>query len=619
MFPDEHWVYYCVDALQEWSGLDQDTLRQMEREWIPLCDEIVAVSEDLAAKIRTLGPRCEPRVVTHGVDFERWSHPGRASSERTGSGKALFFGAIDERIDVETCALISESVGLVAIGPTDRAPKALLRCPGFEALGPRSYSDLPSIASAAQVLVLPYRTDASTRSLSPLKLKEYLATDRPIVVANLPAVSAWPSALDIAANPEDFARLVGERALAPTPREQLVARSALRDERWEDKAQDIEASFREPELDGATVILHVRSCGGPGSGPEKTLLRCHRYLDPSKYRVVVALLCDPDDRDVDAVFEEARSLGADFVRVDDRGPFDRGVLRMLVGIVTRESVSIWHGHDAKSNLLGVLARRRVDMKLVGTAHGWVHRTARTPIYDRLDRWALRRFDAVISVSRDTVDALGKLASKGARIEVIENGVEVAPSAQPWQSRQSKELVLGAVGRLEPEKGLEDLLKATALLRDRGEDVRLRLFGVGSLGSTLRALAGTLVSEGIVEFVGFEQDRDAIYRSLDMFILPSLREGTPNSLLEAMAHGRPIVATPVGGVPQLVRDEVEALLVTPSDPEALASGVSRLSHDSQLAARLAETAFKAARKDHGFDARMERVSRVYDEVMGSTQA
>lgn len=613
--PDQHWIYYCVDALHDWEQLDRGTLQAMERDLVPRCARVVAASQDLAQKVGALGPTREVLVVPHGVDYERWNKAQPAGRAGLGRPMALFFGAVDERIDPSLCESIAASAQLVLVGPHSRAPRTLRRCANVELWGPRPHEELPGLAAAADVLVLPYRSDQTTAHLIPLKLKEYLSTVKPVVANHLPAASSWAAALDIATDHADFAQLVATRAATGPLEEQLRAREQLKGESWGAMARQMESCFApQPETTALTTVLHVRSCAGPGSGPEKTLLRSHLHGDPSRYRPIVALLCDPEDREVDAVFAEAQRLGATFHRVDDRGPFDRKVLGELLRIARQENVAIWHGHDAKSNVLGLRARRRMALLFVSTAHGWVHRTRRTPLYDRLDRWTLRRADGVISVSRDIEDQLSLGRRTGVLGRVIPNGVEAPELPEVRRRAAGDPAVLGAVGRLEPEKGIDDLLQALALLQASGSDLRLLIYGTGSLRPELLRTARRLGVEDRVELRGFEANRSLIFSSMDLFVLPSLREGTPNSLLEAMAHGLATVATPVGGVPELVENGREALLVPPRDPSALAAAIDRLLSDPDMAHAMGAAARATAVDRHGFAARMERVWTFYDELL-----
>ena len=126
------------------------------------------------------------------------------------------------------------------------------------------------------------------------------------------------------------------------------------------------------------VVLDVRVVSGSGGGPDKTILNQPRFLEPAGYRNLCAYMHPPDDPGFEQLRLKARAWGAPLIAVPDRGPWDWRVVRELLRVCRREGVQVWHGHDYKSNALGLLLRRWWPMRLVTTVHGWVKHTRRTP-------------------------------------------------------------------------------------------------------------------------------------------------------------------------------------------------------------------------------------------------
>jgi glycosyltransferase involved in cell wall biosynthesis len=294
-----------------------------------------------------------------------------------------------------------------------------------------------------------------------------------------------------------------------------------------------------------------------------------------------------------------------------------------LAVCRRERVAIWHGHDYKSNALGLLLRRFWPMRLVTTVHGWVHRTPRTPLYYKIDELCLPRFEAVLCVSDDLRDRCLARGVPADRCRLIENAIDTDEYARRTAAAEAKRragvppgrLVVGAVGRLSEEKGFDVLIRAAHRLLRGGADLELLIAGEGGAGPGLRALIGELGVAGRVHLLGHVADARGLYEALDVFALSSRREGLPNVVLEALAMEVPVVATRVNGVPRLVRDGATGLLVEPDSADGLADGLARLLGDAGLRARLAAAGRRAVERDYSFTARMGKVRAVYDGLLG----
>ncbi len=235
------------------------------------------------------------------------------------------------------------------------------------------------------------------------------------------------------------------------------------------------------------------------------------------------------------------------------------------------------------------------------------------------RWKGTWFIAVSDAVRREMCAYYDLPAD--RVITVRNGIDVddfadesgsTPRSPQTGSRGS--FVIGTAARLVPGKGLEGLLDAIAQLHAQGVRCELRVAGDGSLRSPLAHLSERLNVAASVTFLGHVHDMRDFYRRLDMFVLPSSSEGLPLSLLEAMAAGVPVVASHVGGIPEVIVDGVHGLLVEPDNPSALIAAMKRLATDPGLRHELACAA--AARVASEFTAaRVAReVTRVYEAIL-----
>src|SRR5262245_45799892 len=374
----------------------------------------------------------------------------------------------------------------------------------------------------------------------------------------------------------------------------------------------------------APLVLDTAVVTESGGGPDKTILNSPRFFSPLGYKMLCAYMHPPGDPGYDKLREKAAAWGAPLLSVPDRGAWDWQVMSRMLNICRREGVRIWHGHDYKSNALGLLLRRFWPMRLVTTVHGWVKETRRTPLYYKIDRLCLPRYESVICVSEDLHDQCLKCGVPAIRCLLIENGIDT----EQFTRRQSKEeaksrldlprdrLVIGAVGRLSREKGFDLLLQAAAKLLARGIEACIVIAGEGEEAAMLRGLAAALGIGDRVHLLGYCADARDVFEAMDVFALSSHREGLPNVLLEAAAMEVPIVATRIAGVPRLVRDGETGVLVEPGSMPSLAGGLERLLRDEALQQRLANAGRRRVESHYSFAKRIEKIGDIYDKLLAA---
>ncbi len=371
------------------------------------------------------------------------------------------------------------------------------------------------------------------------------------------------------------------------------------------------------------VVLDVRSVVGAGGGPEKTILNSPRFLDRSGYRTVCTYLRDPNNSQFEVIRRDAASRGVELVELDDHGRYDWRLVRRLLAICRRYRPTVWHGHEYKTNALGLLLSRFWPMRLVSTMHGWVEQTSWTSLYYGIDRFALRRYEAVVCVSDDIYQLCRSFGVPAERCHLIENGIDASDYVRRQSVGAAKRrlgldpdrLAVGAVGRLSPEKGFDLLIRAAAQLIHGGTDLDIAIAGEGAEGPRLQALAAELGIASRLRLLGHVADPRPVYEALDVFALSSRREGLPNVVLEAMALEVPVLATRVNGVPRLVRAGVNGFVVAPESVDELAGGLSRLLGDAELRARLAAAGRRTVEGEFAFATRMNKVRAVYDALLG----
>jgi glycosyltransferase involved in cell wall biosynthesis len=368
-------------------------------------------------------------------------------------------------------------------------------------------------------------------------------------------------------------------------------------------------------------ILELRSVRGTGGGPEKTILHGAARA-ASGVGVTVCYLRDRRDR-VFGIDARAAGLPIDYVEVTERHSFDPAIWPPLVRLVRDRRIDIVHAHDYKTNALALALARSTGVRPLSTAHGWTgHSWRERALYYPADRWLLRWFPRVIAVSNEIRDTLIAAGARPERVTTVLNGIDeavfvrdphrVAPARRSLGVAPD-EVVIGAVGRLEPQKRFDLLLDAFARLRVQRPDTRLIIVGDGSMRDALHARAAALGLGGVCRLLGHCPDIAALHHAFDLFVQSSDYEGTPNAVLEAMALGTPIVATDAGGTRDLVEAGVHAWVIPCGDAAVLAETMIRALDDQEGRAARAHAARRRIERDLSFEQRTRRVEAIYEAL------
>ena len=289
----------------------------------------------------------------------------------------------------------------------------------------------------------------------------------------------------------------------------------------------------------------------------------------------------------------------------------------------RREISILCTHGYKANLVGWAATHLTKCAQIAFMRGWTRETFRVKLYERLDRLILRRARWVVSVSRPLAGHLGR-QRKGLNPPIIipnavlfssEDVVLPLDRASIRKHLGLKEdiFLVCAAGRLSTEKGHRYFVDAVPTLVRQNPELQILLLGEGRERKRLESQVARLGMQDHVIFAGFKDDVRCWIQACDVLVNPSLTEGVPNVILEAMALGTPVVATRVGGVPDLVRHRESGLLVPPADPLALASAVHELYVSSPEALRLARNAQTRVSNEYSAELQTRRLLDLYATV------
>ena len=362
-------------------------------------------------------------------------------------------------------------------------------------------------------------------------------------------------------------------------------------------------------------VLELRSVWGTGGGPDKTILSGAAVKGSGNIETTVCYIRDARDQ-LFSIDRRAKQLGIDYAEVVERHSFDRAVWPQLRSLVRQRGIHIVHAHDHKTDFLTWLLAKVAPIVPLSTAHGFSGESPREKLYYSVEKRLLARFPHVIAVSRPIRDELLRTGSRAERVTVINNAIDHRAFARNRQRDEQvrkefgyapDDIVIGAVGRLEAEKRFDLLIDAFAMVSRHQPRARLAIVGEGSCRAALESQITRLGVTHTCRLLGHQHEVIKVHHLFDLLVQSSIREGTPNAVLEAMAMKLPVISTSITGLPELIEDEVSGLLVTPRDPPALAAAIERLMDDPELRVRLGQGARE--RIEARFDLRRNVASRV----------
>jgi glycosyltransferase involved in cell wall biosynthesis len=287
--------------------------------------------------------------------------------------------------------------------------------------------------------------------------------------------------------------------------------------------------------------------------------------------------------------EDLSQVGVAVHRLEVAGRSYMREVRLVRQLCAQIRPDVVHTHGYRSDLIDAWAARRASVPLISTLHGFTHSDWKNDIYQRLQRHVTRWFDAVVAVSRPIADQLERTGTPLTKISVIPNAFPgygallERPAARSLLGIRDGCFRIGWVGRVTRDKALDVLVDGLAGLADM--EWRLSVIGEGPEVDAARQRAQSCGIGPRIDWHGTVQNAGNLMRAFDAFVLSSRTEGTPIVLFEAMAAEVPVIATQVGGVPDVVSD-VEAILVRAEDPPALAAAIRQvMTHTDAAAARV----------------------------------
>lgn len=364
-------------------------------------------------------------------------------------------------------------------------------------------------------------------------------------------------------------------------------------------------------------------------GAERVCQTFLKLVDRSKFEINPVLLVRPWEEQnilVDELQKERyfvqrvpvarspRSEGRDYFRI-------YRCYKHIFAIIKTGNYNLIHTNGYFADLVGIPIAKLLKISSISMCHGYITDGLKLGIYNALDRMIIRFADRVIAVSESIKKNLVKNGVNKSKITVIQNAVELKNEGELYRKKREvirkqinlkeNDITVGYIGRISKEKGVNYLIEACSMLMNKGIIEKVIIIGDGICKEELENLARQKGIGDRVYFVGFQKDIGNWLPAIDIFVLPSLTEGTPLSLLEAMSYGIPIVASAVGGVPQVVQTGKNGILVNPGRSDEIADAVCTLSNNEALRNSLGEEGKRAIEMNYNAQ---QWVMRIEDEYI-----
>ncbi len=368
----------------------------------------------------------------------------------------------------------------------------------------------------------------------------------------------------------------------------------------------------------------VSQNSGPYGSIQAVITSTVRWLTQNTNWVVYAANISPVSLDEDNRYiQQVRECGATVVQYETQAKFSWKLVKLMATHMRELGISVAHAHGYKSDVHVLLACRRRGLPFVATLHTWTEHDWKDRFYSRIDQFILRYADVCIAVSEGMKQIAIAKGVPADKIVVVHNWVDadqIQASAQTRAvSRNSlgldeTDIVLLVPARLSPEKGHEYLIEALDSLVPKYPHLKALFAGAGFYQEHLAESIRRRKLEEHIRLLGFRSDIHALMALADWIVLPSFKEGLPLSLLEAMALSKPIIATSVSGVPEIVHHGVNGLLVPPGDWQALAMAIEEALTNRDIAAKYGNRGYEIVTTHFSPQSQIPKIVKVYEDVL-----
>ncbi len=367
--------------------------------------------------------------------------------------------------------------------------------------------------------------------------------------------------------------------------------------------------------------MHLNASNFYG-GPEKQIVEHLTRLNEKSFTGIVTSF--QEGKKENEILRRAEEIGLRNFAIPMSRAVDVSALLYLKDLLQKEQVDVLCTHGYKSTVMGWWAARRTKIPIVAFSRGYTAENIKIAFYEWLERRVIRRLNGIICVSEGQKWRLNTFGVRNPMTWVVHNAVSVNENPKRNFDLRGKVLrrlglsysdsLVVSAGRLSIEKGHQFLIDAISILGEKANSTYFVLCGEGACQKKLERQTQELKVADRCRFVGFRRDLDEIFRVMDFMVLPSLTEGLPNVVLEAFANKKSVVATAVGGVPEVVDDGVNGILVAPSRPDLLAKAIEDLLGSPELREKLGQAGYLKVKTDFSFEEQNRKLEGIYQFIL-----
>ena len=360
-------------------------------------------------------------------------------------------------------------------------------------------------------------------------------------------------------------------------------------------------------------------------GPEKQLLEHVGRLNPQYFLPLVVSFDEGGEGN--QLLEKIDAAGVVGKSIRSVNPFDPRMIADFITFIREEKIDLVCVHGYKANVIGRIASWVAGVPVIAISRGWTGEAPKIKVFELLDKLFLRFADHIVAVSHGQEEKILNLGIPKQHVTVIHNCITVDNACSTGKvGNLRKELglvddavLVASAGRLSPEKNYAGMIEVARRVAEIDQKVHFVIFGEGVLRPELER---QIVMSGLAErflLPGFRTDLQAVLGEIDIFMLPSFTEGLPNVILEAFAARIPVVASAVGGIPEIVRQGVSGYLSAPEETTAMAEAVAALAADPDLRQRMGDAGHRYVAEHFTFEVQTKKYEDLYAAIHNRRRA
>lgn len=375
------------------------------------------------------------------------------------------------------------------------------------------------------------------------------------------------------------------------------------------------------------TIMHLISTNFYG-GPEKQIIGHLSRLKNMHYNGI--LVSFVENGSPNETLDYAKSVGLKNFGIYSAGLFDFRVFWNLGKILRQEKVELLCTHGYKSTVMGWWIGKKANIPVLAFSRGYTTENLKVAFYEWLERQTLGKVAGIIFVSKSQKQRLESYKVQIKRGWIVQNAVSVKQMfldnlisdsrkdiCKRFDIPENAQIVVSA-GRMSPEKGHRFLVEAIGIISKKKKGAYFIFCGDGVCLENLKRQAQNLGVIGQCRFPGFSRDLPKIFNVMDLMVLPSLTEGLPNVVLEALACAKPVVASNVGGVPEIIENTVSGVLVPPAQPDLLAKAISKCLAKPDMMRAMGKAGSHKVKSKFTFDSQTQKLEEIYHNVLREWQ-